>query len=432
VATTGSGQDGPWAGRRVTAALTAVLAAAGLALAAAGCGSGGRATGTAATPQPRPEHALSGGPGSQAGPGGTDGHGRAAGPPGAGSAAGAAAGPVLTRFCPQPAGPELRAALRDPVPASLRGEIVPLGLSASGRAAYVSTWQPRFAGVAVLDLATGRMRPIQRYRHPAVDQADGAASGRWLVWEQTRSLQSLDGFTVYAWDSVTGRVRAIGHSGARLDGSPWPSPWRPPAVSGHWAAWAQGYGPGGLVEIRLADLATGRVRVIRQGHTQAPFFDGSLVVWPESGRPGAQTTLHAMDLRTGQPAALPAVLRPVHGTDFVATDGVRTAYLNPGLTALWYSPAQDQPAREVLRLPDGTDFASLAISPGSLAWATTEATYVASTATGGFAKVTRQYGVATGSPSGLLISDGPAAKSAHPVLPLHVVAPAAVRQPACG
>ena len=411
-----------------------MLAAAVLGLAAAGCGSGGPARGTGATPQPAPGHAVGGGPGRQPGPGGSDGHGRAVGLPGAGSpgAGSAAGGPVLTRFCPQPPGPELRAALRHPVPVSLRGETVPLGLSASGRAAYVSTWQPGFAGVAVLDLATGRLRPIQRYQHPAVDQADGSASGRWLVWERTHSLQSLDGFTVYAWDSVTGRVRALGHSLAGPDGTPWPSPWRPPAVSGHWAAWAQGYGPGGLVQVRLADLATGRVRVIRQGHTQAPFFDGNLVVWPESDRPGAQTTLNAMDLRTGRPAALPAVLRPVHGTDFVATDGTRTAYLNPGLTALYYSPAQDQPAREVLRLPDGTDFASLAISPGSLAWATTEATYVASTATGGFAKVTREYGVATGSPSGLLISDGPAAKSAHPVLPLHVLAPAAVRQPACG
>jgi len=89
---------------------------------------------------------------------------------------------------------------------------VPLGLPAGGQAAYVSTWQPGFAGVALLDLASGRLRPIQRYRHPAVDQADGAAAGRWLVWEQSHSLQSLDGFTVYAWDSVTGRVRALGHA----------------------------------------------------------------------------------------------------------------------------------------------------------------------------------------------------------------------------
>ncbi len=97
-----------------------------------------------------------------------------------------------------------------------------------------------------------------RFASPGTDQADGAWGGRWLVWEQTYSLQSLDRFTVYAWDSTTGVVRRLGGSLASRSGVPWPSPWHAPAVSGDYAAWAQGYGPGGLVQIRLADLRTGR------------------------------------------------------------------------------------------------------------------------------------------------------------------------------
>lgn len=317
------------------------------------------------------------------------------------------------------------------MPASLDSEVVPLGLAADGRTAYVSAWTSRFAGVAALSLATGHLRHIRAFPDPAVDQADGSSSGHWLVWVETHSLRSLDGFTVYAWDSATGQLRRLGHSLRGPHGIPWPSPWHAPAVSGDHAAWAQGYGPDGEVEVMLANLATGKVSVVRRGHTQPPFFDRDLLVWPESDQPGTQTELHSVSLSTGRPAALPAVLRGVHGTDFVVTDGTRTAYLNPGLTALYYSPAPSGPARVVLRLPPGVDFADLAIAPGSLAWATTRATYLGSTRTGRYARVTPRYGDATGSGPGVLISDAPAAKTAHPILPMHVIRPAVLAWHGC-
>jgi hypothetical protein len=335
------------------------------------------------------------------------------------------------RFCVAPPGASLRAALQRPVPASLSGEVVPLGLSGDGRTAYVSAWTPQFAGVAALSLGTGHLRRIRAYPHPATDQADGSSGGRWLAWEETHSLQSLDGFTVYAWDSATGRLRRLGHSLPGPHAAPWPSPWHAPAVSGHYAAWAQGYGPGGEVEVMLANLASGKVSVVRRGHAQPPFFAGGLLAWPESDQPGAQTTLHAISLRTGRPAVLPAALRAVHGTEFVATDGTRTAYFNPGLTALYYSPAQNQPARVVLRLAAGADFSGLAIAPGSLAWTTTKATYLASTRTGEFTQVTPQYGDATGAGRDLIISDAPGEKAAHPILPMHVIRPASLRWRPC-
>lgn len=339
--------------------------------------------------------------------------------------------PAWSDLCPVQPTASLTAALGRTVPASLNGEVIPLGMSADGHTAYVSAWTPGFSGVAALDLATGSIRHIQRFQNPQQDQADGSSGGQWLAWEETYSLATLDDFTVYAWNSATGRLLTIGHSLNGPGSTPWPSPWHPPAVSGDHAAWAQGYGPGGEVEIRLADLATGRVQVIREGHTQPPFFDRNLVVWPESDRPGVQTTLHALSLTTMRPAALPPVLRAVHGTEFVVTDGTRTAYLNPDMTSLYYSPAQDMRAREVLRLPPGDYFSALAMSPGTLAWTTTAATYVASTQTGGYAQVTPAYGDATGSGSDVLISDASTEKVAHPVLPLHVLSPARITWPAC-
>ncbi|HUZ51072.1 MAG TPA: hypothetical protein VMU94_00890 [Streptosporangiaceae bacterium] len=339
---------------------------------------------------------------------------------------------LVARFCPGRPPGALTTALTSTVPVSLRGEVVPLGISADGATAYLSAWTRRFAGVAALSLATGALHPIARFGNRATGQADGAWGGRWLVWEQTYSLSSLDGFTVFAWDSVTGRLVPLGHSLDSPAGAPWPSPWHAPAVSGYFAAWAQGYGPGGLVEIRLADLRTGRVSVIARGHVQAPFFDGGLLVWPASGRPGALTRLHAYATATGRPAPLPAVLRPVRGTDFVATDGTRTAYLDPGLTSLYYSPAPGQAASVVLRAPPGISFSNIGMAQGAIAWTTTRATYLASTATGGYVQVTPEFGFAvTDSGPDVLVSDAPARKAAHPRLALHVLDAAGIDRGAC-
>lgn len=335
-------------------------------------------------------------------------------------------------FCPARPLASLTASLGTAVPASLRAEIIPLGITADGATAYVSAWTRRFAGVAALSLHTGRLRPIARFGDPATDQADGAWGGRWLVWAQTYSLASLDDFAIVGWDSVTGRLRTLGRSMSAPDGTPWPSPWHAPAVSGRYAAWAQGYGPGGLVQIRLADLRTGRVTVIASGHVQAPFFDGTLLVWPASARPGALTRLHAYSTTAGRPAALPAVLRQVRGTDFVVTDGVRTAYLSPALDELYYSPAPDRAAAVVLRLPRGVSFSNLGMAQRALAWTTTRATYLASTRTGGYIQATPAYGFAvTDAGPDVLVSDAPASKAAHPPLALHVLDGAGIGRGRC-
>lgn len=318
------------------------------------------------------------------------------------------------------------------VPESDHSEFVPLGASADGRHAYVTAWTPGFTGVGELDLRSGHLRPIQRFASAASDQADGAVAGRWLVWAQTYSLTSLDRFTMYAYNASTRQTREIGHSLAAAGGTAWPSPWHAPAVSGPYAAWAQGYGPGGLVEIRLADLVTGSVTTIATGHVQPPFFDGGLVVWPQSDAPGSQTALRAYSVSARSATGLPPVLAAVHGTDFVVTDGTRTAYLSPDFTRLYYSPAQGVPGRPVVRLPAGTDFTDLALAPGELAWTTSAATYLASTRTGTFVQVTPAYGYATGSSSVMLVTDAPNGKSAHAALPTYVIQPASFSWPACG
>jgi hypothetical protein len=119
---------------------------------------------------------------------------------------------------------------------------------------------------------------------------------------------------------------------------------------------------------------------------------------------------------------LPVALRTVTGTDFIASNGTAAAYLNPALTELYYSPAPDQAARVLLRLPAGEEFSELGLAAGALTWTTTAATYLGSPATGRYVKVTSAYGFAvTGSGPAVLVSDAPVTRSPRPILPLHVL-----------
>lgn len=393
-------------GRRRKAAGLAVAALVAVSVVLAGCGQGG---------------SLATGAGSTSPAAGRTSPVASSSPPGGRQAS-------VLRFC-QAHQSTVASVLGGLVPDSQQSEFVPLG-AASRREAYVSAWTPDFAGVAELTLRSGRLRPIQRFARPASDQADGAASGRWLVWAQTYSLTSLDRFTMYDYNASTGRVSQIGRSLSKPDGVAWASPWHAPAVSGSYAAWAQGYAAG-VTEIELASLATGEVTTIARGHLQPPFFDGDLVVWPQSDSPDSPTALHAYSLATHAVASLPPVLAGVRGTDEVVTDGTRTAYLSPDFTRLYYSPDPDVPARPAVRLPTGADFTDLALAPGALAWTTSSATYLASTRTGAFIQVTPQYGYATGSSSVMLITDAPSGKSVHPALPTYVVDPVSFSWPSC-
>jgi len=126
---------------------------------------------------------------------------------------------------------DMRKALNRTVPKSLSGEVVPLGMSRGGKTAYVSTWTSGFSGVAALNLASGHVRAIHPFRNSNSDQADGSSGGRWVAWEETYSLRSLDYFTVYApwWETQFWNRSARGVVSL---GSPEPLPLPQAASSG--------------------------------------------------------------------------------------------------------------------------------------------------------------------------------------------------------
>jgi hypothetical protein len=294
----------------------------------------------------------------------------------------------------------VHAELTGRVPSALRGNVEPLGVSGDGGAVYVATETSGFAGIAAVTLASGNLRKIQVFPHPADDEAFGSSDGRWLVWAEVTNFRQMArgngngpaDVTVHSWNSVTDQMRTLGHAREPLIGVP--------VVSGHYAAWGQG-GSG----IVLANLRSGQATVIGRGDPEV-FFDGSLVVWPEpgSGPRNAATAMHAFSVISGKPARLPLALKSAAGADMVVSDGIRTAYVSRNLRSLYYSPAQDQAAHAIMH---GTLLAGgVALGPGWLGWTTFEgASYVASTRTGAYVVATQADGGALGPGPSLVIQD---------------------------
>lgn len=345
-----------------------------------------------------------------------------------GSGVGAAASVTWSRLCAARPTPAITEALQHHIPASL-GLVYVNAISPDGRLLYVTAGggdnisEPGFQTLEVINDRTWSV--VARLRLPDKPDWAGPAltAGKWFVWIEYYSDVSISKFTVHAWNTATGQVRTIGSS---VPG--WPSPDQSPAASGSYAAWVAGDGPGPVDKVVLADLSTGRSRVVYQGHGHghalAPFFYGDLLVWPESNVEQGLTTLTAINFRTGKHAVLPAALRGVHAfNDLVVTAGGQTAYLNyPETDKLYYSPSPGQPARVVLRTALGT-LDAVELGSGWLAWTGSftdqgeAATYLASTRTGAYVKVTPDYGDASGIGSDLVAIGDYAGKTAAPPPP---------------
>jgi hypothetical protein len=226
------------------------------------------------------------------------------------------------------------------LPLSRRVSLVPWTLAHDGRALFGSIYASGWSGVARVDTRSGALKHIRRFEHPASDQADGSFDGRWLVWNEYRSLDNFNDFTTWAWESRSGRVQQIGGATRNPDGSFWESPWRQPDARKGIATWAQGSGPAGVAEVHVYNLAQSRDLVARTGHPQGPFLvDGPLVVWPESPAPNVATAMRAFNPATGGAATPPRALRPLRGVSGLSSNGSAIAYPDGRYKSLWVAPS---------------------------------------------------------------------------------------------
>ena len=87
---------------------------------------------------------------------------------------------------------------------------------------FAKIYSKDFSGVVKVDALSSRYTKIMRLRIPVNYQAFGHFDGRWLVWAESTPRGRLRDFTVWSWDSRTGRVRRIGTTTRPPSGEFWP------------------------------------------------------------------------------------------------------------------------------------------------------------------------------------------------------------------
>lgn len=296
--------------------------------------------------------------------------------------------------------------------------LVPFALAHDGRSFFAAVYSRRFTGVAEIDAGTDAISHIKPFPDPAADQADGAFDGRWLVWSEYHSLASSGDFTIWAWDSRSGRLTRIGAATRSSNGQFWESPLRAPDVLRGIATWVQGSGPGGATAVHVYDLRAGHGTVIHRGHAQ-----GSLllarhrVAWPESARPGRLTRMHVASALTGRRIRVPRALRRLRGVSDLVTDGRRIAYPTAAYRSIWWSPSLRRKPREILTAPSpGHLDDSVRIGGRYIGFGIWPRLFVADTTTRRYVRVARHGGWTLLDRTTLLVVFGSTRKSIHPHL----------------
>jgi hypothetical protein len=287
--------------------------------------------------------------------------------------------------CPAAPNPALTAALQRAVPTAGQTGLAVITLSPDGSSAYVLTTTHGFHGIAEESVATGAIiRTIEAL--PASD--DGAIGGLgpdgdliWYIVHSSYGGENSDTTPMQLWSPRTGTVTLLapaGQSGGALS-----APVFYGADHGV-AAWEQA--DRSEREIVVANLRTGVTDVVAHGQVLAPVFDGDTLVWPTGSPPAGHSSdlaaVRADRLPAVVSAAVPVPLRAAGQASLIASAGGQTAYFSADLTGLFYSPGLAEPARLVLRLPQGDTFSAgpPALGPGYLGWMTAgAASYLAST-----------------------------------------------------
>lgn len=231
--------------------------------------------------------------------------------------------------------------------------MLPFGVAEDGKSIFAAIHTRAFAGVAEVDVGSGRYRKIKRFANRSTDQASGDFDGRWLVWTERHSLYNVADFSIWSWDSRTGRLRHLADSRSAPGGDPWPSAWESAHVFDGFATWEQGVGPN-RGEVHVVDLRTGSDLVVSRGLVGSSIVvSGPLVLWPQTRKRGVSTSPRAAYADTGRRAGVPAAFWHSHGLP--ATDGRAVVEADGAWRELWYSPSLRQETHRVLRTPEASD-----------------------------------------------------------------------------
>lgn len=243
-------------------------------------------------------------------------------------------------------------------------EIVPFnGSNVAGTQIVANVRTATSSKVVLLDVATHAVIRAIAALPSSGAQAGGVFNGEYAVWKESDTPGQLDPFVVKVWTAATGKVDVVGGSQRMRGGDLAPSPWQDPVLAGTRAAWVEGTDAQGAGDIVVLDLASRRRTIGRRGHPGWIALTASTLIWAESDRPGAATTIRAQDPSSGAAVAVPEPLASASGAWGFVTDGKYWAWVANDPESMFGGPIGGT-AREIARIPLGGASPPLAISHG--------------------------------------------------------------------
>ena len=272
--------------------------------------------------------------------------------------------------------------------------------TARGGTDVVADVRSAHAAAVTLVEASGRTTVIRADDGGEHGQAGGGFDGRYAVWKDYRTPESLDEFTVWLWDRATGRLSSLG--GNHGEGTTaYPSPWTDPVVASGHATWVEGVTADGVADVRVADLATGAVWTAGRGQVTGSAIVAGLVVWSEGPAPGVLNVPRAADLTSRRSVPPPAALAGEDGLFLLSSDGDALAWAvpqqGPGLgsavppsstTLVRYASSTGSVARTVLTLTEGGLNPPLLVAGTTVLGTSSEGSFVAEAASGATSTLT--------------------------------------------
>jgi len=301
-------------------------------------------------------------------------------------------------------------------------------VSGDPNAIAVTRKAPDWSGLELIQL-NGAVRRVHAFRDPKADQMLGVASdGRYWVWSETHSLYNWDDWTLWSFDTVTGRLRRIAAS-ASAHGEPVIGPMQYPAVDAGQVAWARGNADG-TATVYLTDLATGPSRVAvsgppsaPSGHPATPVFFHHLLVWPESPSKGALSELRAADPTTLKRVELPAPHRHVQGPNWFTANGDRLTWASADYSQLYtWAWGSTKPPQRLLSVSPAEHIGQPHSVGNLIAWAGDHAMFAYDLRSDAVTQLTREYGLVAVAGNILAVGEieGPL-KSDHPLASVSLV-----------
>ncbi len=190
---------------------------------------------------------------------------------------------------------------------------------------YGGAWTGSRSIIASVTLATGKMTavaPMSASGFGWMTYADG-----WLVWVEPGVVD------LQLWNASTHEIRQVA-AGPQLEGTSDLTGSHNDAVIGHgYMAWSQVVSSTSA-ELRVYELATGRVTILDSGDVGSPVFAGADLVWTKRDAGAAHPRFVFADATTLQRVAAPAELSVPREIGFVAGSPERLVWTGtPGYSS---------------------------------------------------------------------------------------------------